>query len=141
MLLISTYVGQSSIEGLGVFSAEYVPCGSLIWSLNPKFDIFVKEAEIGALPPHMRNFISVYSYPHLDMPGYRVVDVDNGRFMNHSLRPNTDFRVFDKGYAITDIAEGDEITSNYHEFDPGFMGFMPGLVRAQLDTPLHANGR
>ena len=71
----------------------------------------------------------------------KVTDVDNGRIMNHSLRPNTDFRVFDKGYAVTDIAEGDEITSNYHEFDPGVMGFMPGLVRAQLDTPLHANGR
>jgi len=142
MLLISTYVGQSSIEGLGVFAGEFVPCGSLIWSLNPKFDIFVKDVEIGALPPHMRTFIARYSYPHLDLPGYRVVDVDNGRFMNHSLEPNTDFRIFDKGYAVTDIAQGHEITCNYHEFDPGFAGFLPGLTAAAAhDTSLHANGR
>jgi SET domain-containing protein len=140
MRLITTYVAQSQIEGLGVFSGEFVPRGSLLWSLNPKFDIFVHETEIGALPPHMRTFIARYSYPHLEMPGYRVVDVDNGRFMNHSLAPNTDFRIFDKGYALADIAEGEEITCNYHEFDPDFVGFMPGIVAASLDAPLHTNG-
>jgi len=140
MLLITTYVAQSQIEGLGVFSGEFVPRGSLLWSLNPKFDIFVHQTEIGALPPHMRTFIARYSYPHLEMPGYRVVDTDHGKFMNHSLTPNTDFRVFDKGYALTDIAEGEEITCNYHEFDPGFVGFIPGMVAASLDAPLHTNG-
>ncbi len=139
MLLINTYVGQSSIEGLGVFSDEYVPCGSLIWSLNPKFDIFVNETEIGALPPHMQTFLARYSYPHLDMPGYRVIDLDNGKFMNHSPTPNTDFRIFDKGYALTDIAPGDEITCNYHEFDPGFVGFLPGLTVPSIEMPLHAD--
>jgi len=138
MLLISTYVGQSSIEGLGVFSAECVPCGSLIWSLNPKFDIFVNEMEIGALPPHVQSFLARYSYPHLEMPGYRVIDVDNGKFMNHSLNPNTDFRIFDKGYALTDIAAGDEVTCNYHEFDPAFAGFMAGLPPTAIETSLNA---
>jgi uncharacterized protein len=139
MLLISTYVAQSPIEGLGVFADEFVPCGSLIWSLNPKFDIFVHESEIGALPPHMRGFIAHFSYPHLDRPGYRVVDADNGRFMNHNLTPNTDFRIFDKGYALADIARGEEITCNYHEFDPGFVGFLPSLAGAPVDAALHAS--
>lgn len=139
MLLIATYVAQSPIEGLGVFAGEYVPRGSLIWSLNPKFDIFVHETEIGALPPHMQTFVARYSYPHLDMPGYRVVDVDHGKFMNHSLAPNTDFRIFDRGYALVDIAEGEEITCNYHEFDPGFVGFLPGLAATSGDAPIHVN--
>lgn len=138
MLLISTYVAQSSIEGLGVFAGEYVPRGSLIWNLNPKFDIFVHETEIGPLPPHMQTFIARYSYPHLEMPGYRVVDVDNGRFMNHNLTPNTDFRIFDKGYALRDIAQGEEITCNYHEFDPDFVGFMADFAPAPLEAPLRA---
>jgi len=138
MLLISTYVGQSSIEGLGVFSGEYVPCGRLIWSLNPKFDIFVNETEIGALPPQVQGFLARYSYPHLEMDGYRVIDMDNGKFMNHSLSPNTDFRIFDRGYALADIAPGDEITCNYHEFDPGFVGFMAGLPAAATEMPLTA---
>jgi len=139
MLLISTYVAPSAIEGLGVFSDEFVPCGSLIWSLNPKFDIFVDETELVTLPPHMQNYIARYSYPHLDMPGYRVIDMDNGKFMNHSLTPNTDFRVFDRGYALTDIARGDEITTNYHEFDPGFVGFLPVLSAVPLDARSHSD--
>ncbi|MGH6865546.1 MAG: SET domain-containing protein [Methyloceanibacter sp.] len=138
MLLISTYVAPSSIEGLGVFSDEFIAKGQLMWSLNPKFDIFIHESEIGALPPHMQKFVSHYSYPHLGMPGYVVVDADNGRFMNHSLTPNTDFRVFDKGYALADIAQGEEITCNYHEFDPTFLGFFAGLPAATPRVGLHA---
>src|ERR1041385_8347547 len=125
MLLISTYLAQSSIEGIGVFAAEPVARGRLMWSLNTKFDVFVHPYEIEGLPPHMQDFIARYSYPHLEMPGVVIVDSDNGRFMNHSLSPNTDFRIFDKGYALIDIAAGDELTCNYHEFDPGFSGFFP----------------
>jgi uncharacterized protein len=141
MLLISTYVAPSPIQGLGVFAGEYVARGRLLWGLNPKFDIFVHESEIDTLPAHMRTFVARYSYPHLEMPGYVILDSDNGRFMNHSLTPNTDFRVFDKGYALADIAEGEEITCNYHEFDPNFMGVFAGMPTAAFESPLHANGR
>ncbi|ODS00700.1 hypothetical protein AUC68_14020 [Methyloceanibacter methanicus] len=133
MLLINTYVGPSSIEGLGVFADESVPQGALIWQYNPKFDVLVEDTELGALPPNMQTYIARYSYPHLEMPGYRVIDVDNGKYMNHSLTPNTDFRLFDRGYALVDIARGDELTCNYHEFDPGFAGFMPAPT-ADLDS-------
>jgi len=138
MLLISSYVAQSPIDGLGVFAGETVPRGSLIWSLNPKFDVLVNEIELGSLPAHMRSYIARYSYPHLEMPGCRVIDVDNGKYMNHSLAPNTDFRIFDKGYALADIARGEEITCNYHEFDPDFVGFMPDIAAAVRVQPLNA---
>jgi uncharacterized protein len=140
MLLISTYVAPSSIEGLGVFSDEFIPAGGLIWDFNPKFDILVNEMELGSLPPHVQSYIARYSYPHLEMAGHRVIDVDNGKYMNHSLTPNTDFRIFAKGYAIVDIAQGQEITCNYHEFDPGFVGFMPDVAAVRSGPVLHANG-
>ncbi len=140
MLLISTYVAQSPIEGLGVFAAEPVARGRLMWSLNPKFDVFVHPGELDGLPPHMRDYVARYSYPHLEMPGVVVVDSDNGRFMNHTLTPNTDFRIFDKGYALVDIAAGDELTCNYHEFDPGFRGlFVPPQAKAG-DRRARTNG-
>ena len=135
MLLISTYLAQSSIEGIGVFAAEPVARGRLMWSLNTKFDVFVHPHEIEGLPPHMQDFIARYSYPHLEMPGVVIVDSDNGRFMNHSLSPNTDFRIFDKGYALVDIAVGGELTCNYHEFDPSFRGFFA------VPPPAKTNGR
>ena len=125
MLLVSTYLAPSAIEGIGVFAGEFIERGRLMWSLNPKFDIFVHPSELDDLPSHMQDYIARYTYPHLEMPGVIVLDSDNGRFMNQSLTPNTDFRIFDKGYALVDIAQGDELTCNYHEFDPGFAGFFP----------------
>ena len=139
MLTVSTYVAPSAIEGLGVFAGEFIERGRLLWSLNPKFDIFVYHEEIEELPPHVQDFIARYCYPHLEMPGVVVVDSDNGRFMNHTLTPNTDFRIFDKGYALVDIAQGDEITCNYHEFDPTFAGFFPNIQAAVANGRLHAS--
>jgi uncharacterized protein len=141
MLTVSTYVAPSAIEGLGVFAGEFIERGRLLWSLNPKFDIFVHHGELEELPPHVQHFISRYSYPHLEMPGVVVVDADNGRFMNHTLTPNTDFRIFDVGYALVDIAQGEEITCNYHEFDPTFAGFFPHMPAPVSNGRLHANGR
>ena len=67
----------------------------------------------------MKELIDRYAYPSPDRPGYLVYEVDNGRFMNHSENPNTDFS--DAGGARTtrDIATGEEITCNYHEFYEG----------------------
>jgi SET domain-containing protein len=125
MMLIRTYLASSEIQGLGVFTGEFVAKGSPLWVLNPKFDIFLREAEIEALPRHMQDFVARYSYPHLELPEIRVIDCDDGKYMNHSDQPNTDFRRFDIGYAVRDIAAGEEITCSYYEFDPAFRGFGP----------------
>jgi SET domain-containing protein len=142
MLTVSSYVAPSAIEGLGVFAGEFVPGGNLLWSFNSRFDIPIYEAEIEGFPPHLQDFIARYGYPHMEIPGVLIVDSDNGRFMNHSLTPNTDFRIFDKGYALVDIAQGDELTCNYHEFDPSFVGYFPTVQVAAVDAArLHASGR
>src|SRR5918995_2115399 len=141
MLTVSTYLAPSAIEGLGVFSGEFIERGRLLWNLNPKFDIFVYPEEVDTYSSLMREFIARYSYPHLEIPGVVIVDCDNGRFMNHCLSPNTDFTIFDKGYAIADIAPGEEMTCNYHEFDPGFVGFFPAAQAATQLAILHAGGR
>jgi hypothetical protein len=141
MLMISTYVAPSAIEGLGVFAGEPIGRGQLMWSLNPKFDIFIQMTEIETYPPHLQDYIARYTYPHLEMPGVVILDSDNGKFMNHSLTPNTDFRIFDKGYALVDIARGDEITCNYYEFDPTLAGLFPGVPAALSATELHAGRR
>jgi SET domain-containing protein len=140
MLMVSTYVAPSAIEGLGVFAGERIERGQLMWSLNPKFDIFIRVDEIESYPLHMQEYLARYTYPHLEVEGVLVLDSDNGKFMNHSLTPNTDFRIFDKGYALVDILPGDEITCNYHEFDPRFVGFFPTVQAPPPDARLHATG-
>ena len=126
MMLVRTYLAQSEIQGLGVFAGEYIPAGRQVWGLNPKFDIFVCGEEIATLPSHMQDYVARYSYPHLEIAGVRIVDCDDGKFMNHSEQPNTDFRIFDRGYSLFDISPGEELTCNYFEFDPDFQGFGSG---------------
>jgi SET domain-containing protein len=141
MLMVSTYLAPSAIEGLGVFAGESIKREHLLWSLNSQFDVFVKQSEIEELPPHMQDYLARYCYPHLEMPGLIVLDGDNGRYMNHSLAPNTDFRIFDKGYALVDIGQGDELTCNYHEFDPTFTGFFDNPRAEVANRWPRANGR
>ncbi|MCJ7598541.1 MAG: SET domain-containing protein [Methyloceanibacter sp.] len=124
MMLVRAYAAQSAIEGLGVFAGEFIPKGTKLWELDPKFDLIITPAEYEAFSPHVQDFVDCYGYPHLDRPGIIVVDCDHGKFMNHNERPNTDFTVFDVGYALVDIAKGDEITCNYFEFYPSFRGFV-----------------
>lgn len=127
MMTVPTYVGPSTIEGVGVFAAEPISAGTPIWTLNDSLDLLLTEQQLAGLPPLQREVIERYGYPHMTRAGLTVLEFDNGRFMNHCDTPNTDFRDPDTGWAIRDIAAGEEITSNYSEFDPTFV-MLPGRV-------------
>jgi SET domain-containing protein len=125
VLLIPNYVGPSAIEGVGVFAAAPVRKGTAVWSLDERFDHALTAADIAALGEEQRAFVERYGYTHTTRPELTVLEMDNGRFMNHSDSPNTDFTDPVVGWAIRDIAEGEEITCDYAEFEPGF-AILPG---------------
>jgi uncharacterized protein len=127
MLLVSTYVAPSRIEGVGVFAAEPIAAGARIWALEPRFDRLIGRAELPTLPPHVQAFVDRYSYPYPHDPEKLIVELDNGRFMNHSEAPNTRFDDPDAGFALCSIAAGEELTCNYAEFDPEFQ-ILPGRI-------------
>ncbi len=129
MLLVDTFVGPSVIEGVGVFAAEPIQAGRIIYRFEPLFDRLISRAEVASFTEPLRNFIIRYTYPHPSDQHLLVLDVDNGRHMNHSFHPNTDFRDATFGYAIRDIDAGEEITCNYAEFEPTFE-MLPSLVIA-----------
>lgn len=120
MMIVPTYVGPSEIEGVGIFAASPIKAGDPIWILEEKFDLLVRADEVAGLPDLQRQFIERYGYPHMTRSGIIVLEFDNGRFMNHSDTPNTDFRSAEIAWATCDIAEGEELTCNYAEFDPSF---------------------
>ncbi len=120
MLLVNTYVGASAIEGVGVFAAEPIAKGARIWKLEPEFDRLIPMERYEAAEPFLKTFLDRYSYPSPDYPGHVVYEVDNGRFMNHSDDPNTDFSQPGGAVALRDIAAGEEITCNYADFYPDF---------------------
>jgi uncharacterized protein len=121
MLLVETYIGPSDIEGVGVFAARPISAGSIIWTFDPALDKLLSEEDLAALPEASRNFMARYSYRSLADPSKFVLESDNGRFMNHSIPPNTRFTDPNFGFAIADIAADEEITCNYAEFEPDFV--------------------
>lgn len=125
MMIVPTYVGPSEIEGVGVFAAEPIPAGTAIWTLDERFDHLFNDGDLEGLAPLQQQFVERYGYPHMTREGITVVEFDNGRFMNHSQRPNTDFTDANVGWARRDIAAGEELTCDYSEFDPTFT-MLPG---------------
>ena len=125
MMLVPTYVAHSEIEGVGVFAADAIRAGTLIWQLEPRLDRLIPAAEVPNLPPVLQAFVERYSYPYPHDRSKLIVEVDNGRFMNHSAAPNTVFSDPDTGFTLRDIAPGEELTCNYAEFDPAFE-ILPG---------------
>lgn len=120
MLLFNTYVAPSPIEGVGVFAAEPIASGARIWLLEPRLDRLFPIDEIDTLPPAAQAFARRYGYVSGDDSSKWVLELDNGRFMNHSASPNTRFDAPDGGYAIRDIAAGEELTCSYGDFLTAF---------------------
>lgn len=121
MMLIQTYLDKSTVHGIGVFSAEDVKTGEVIWQFTPGIDVEFSEALLSTLPEIMQRYLMRYSYPHTENPGFLVLEADNARFMNHSEdTANTDFSAPYIGKAIKPIRAGDELLCNYAGFIPDF---------------------
>ena len=120
MLLVSTYVAPSEVEGVGVFAAEKIRKGTVVWRLEPNFDRLIPIDKYHSSPAYLKELLDRYAYPSPDKPDFIVYEVDNGRFMNHSEAPNTDFSDSGGAKALRDIEPGEEITCNYADFFAGY---------------------
>lgn len=120
MMTVDTFVGPSQIEGVGIFAAQDIAKGAVIWRYDRRFDRVIKRSDIHPGDRVLQNYLDKYSYPHHDNPELLVIEIDNGRFMNHAEFPNTDFTGQIKGFALYDIPAGEELTCNYAEFEPAF---------------------
>ncbi|GEJ55376.1 SET domain-containing protein [Anaeromyxobacter diazotrophicus] len=119
MLLVKTYLAESGIHGIGLFAAQRIPAGTVVWRLEPSLDLELSAAQIEALAPPAREQVRKYTYLDLVRKSY-VLCGDDARFFNHSDAPNChDFPDADGGATVAarDIAEGEELTSDYARFD------------------------
>jgi SET domain-containing protein len=131
-MLVRTFIAASRIEGVGVFAGEAIRKGQPIWKFDSRFDLMIPLADYRSSPPHLKELFDRYSYPSQDRPGFLVYEIDNGRFMNHTERPNTDFTGIG-GRALEDIATGEEITCDYAEFYPDFR-VAPGAAQHAIQA-------
>lgn len=119
MLLIPTYLAPSAVHGVGVFAAEDIPQGTLLWQFVPGLDLVIPAEMLASYPAEARKYVEEYGYEDQYRPGAVVLSGDNARFINHSHTPNT-YSEKDEAFALRDIAKGEEITCNYLELNPAY---------------------
>ena len=136
MMLIETRVQPSAIHGMGLFAARAIPRGTPVWKFQPGFDHDFSPEQFAALPPlarqHTRHFCFVSK-----TDGHVILSGDHACFINHSMNPNTGASASATPPVVTvalrDIAEGEEITCNYFNYDADTSW---KLGRVPKDAPL-----
>jgi uncharacterized protein len=113
MMLVPCRIGLSPIEGLGVFAVAPVEAGALVWRFDPTFDLLVRVGTLAAAPEPVRAFYARFAYELPGYAGFLALDGDDGRFMNHSDRPNLDFAEAGVARASRRIAADEEFTCDY----------------------------
>jgi uncharacterized protein len=128
MLLVKTKLGQSQIEGVGLFADQFIPKGTAIWQFTPGIDIACTEEEWETMKQDGRaESVERYVYKSLLTNRY-ILCGDDARFFNHSKSPTADdldTTGSEEGTtrAIKDIYPGDEITSDYELFDAEYITY------------------
>lgn len=110
MLLIKTTTGKSSIQGIGLFSAEQIVKGQPIWIKGIQ-DIVIK---MGDVPEDLRDYLDKYATVDGNLYRRYNLDGDDCKYMNHSDNPNICF-INDIGLALCDIEINEELTCDYRE--------------------------
>lgn len=132
MLYQKTCIGNSDIQGIGLFATEDIRRGTLVWRFESGFDIRYTDEFVKLLPKMPREFIYKYAYSH---DGYHYLCADDGRFMNHSETPNLECvssasGIYIGDWSLVDIKAGDELTIDYRTFeDDAFYGFTTNLPK------------
>jgi uncharacterized protein len=120
MLLVRTTLGPSEIHGLGVFAAEPIAKGTVVWSFTPGFDLERDPSDVDVQPELLRERLLHYGYVDRHLRLY-VLCCDDARFVNHSEQPTlvSDRSAARHGVdrAARDIAVGEELTVNYDAFE------------------------
>lgn len=118
MLKIQTYLAESKIQGIGLFTSENIPVGQVVWRYDPRttlsWNLDDWEKYKQSMPPIAFESIERFSYLN---KGKWLINLDDSRFMNHSDDPNLGYdQEKDLCYAKRDIEVGEELTVRYSEF-------------------------
>ncbi len=114
MLTVKTYLGKSIIHGIGLFAGEFIKKDTVIWELNRGIDLIITQDQYEKLPPLAKQHFDWFAYYSENRGGW-ILCFDNGKFVNHSVTPNT-YGISDT-IALKDIEIGEEITENYYVFN------------------------
>ena len=117
MLIISSYIERSEIEGLGLFSGQDINEGDIIWYLDPTVDHVFTDIEfdhmLSVLHQDNQEKFKKWTYKR---DGDYILCSDNTKFANHSDTPNCK-SLGQHDVALRDIKKGEELTYDYRFID------------------------
>jgi SET domain-containing protein len=116
MLLIYTTLGSSSIHGIGLFAAQFIPKGTVTWRYHSDFDIAYSTQEIDKLSLPAKEQLLKYTYYDQDLQKY-ILCCDDQRFINHSSNDPNILSTPREDIAARDIQEGEELLCDYNCYD------------------------
>lgn len=102
--------------GLGLFAAEFIPKDSVVWKFVEGVDVQISLKEVEQMSVAQQEYFDKYGWIEGD---YYYSSCDNTNFINHSYNPNLD-NTQDVTIALKDIEAGEELFTNYAEFDNCF---------------------
>lgn len=117
MLLVETYLSESSGKGLGLFAKKFIPKDTIIWQFVEGFDIKVEKEKYELLTEVQKKFVDTYFWKE---GNYLYSSCDHSIFQNHSDNPNSIELDDDKMKAARDIYPDEEILTCYQSFDDDF---------------------
>ena len=118
MLKIHTYLDRSATHGIGIFAAEDIPEGTLVWEFNPRIDLTYTPEEWRALKTEVAPacFTALERYSYKENDRFHLC-IDNAQFMNHS---ESDYNVVNTAHntmlARCNIRRGEELLCNYFQY-------------------------
>jgi len=119
MMHITYKLDTSKHHGIGLFAAEDIAKGTLIYTPSPLLDVNLTQEQFDSLSENEKKEILWWGF--FDEPSQKWhVDFDVTHFINHSFDGNiTQDPAHTEAHLIAarDIKTGEELTQNYLEFE------------------------
>jgi uncharacterized protein len=131
VLYVTTYLARSEISGIGLFAAEPIEPGTIIWSFVAGLDREYSPATVKRWPRSTQARLRPYMYLSRRSHTY-ILAMDHSRYINHSSVPNApDVVLPGSRYFVTIanrlISPREEITSDYSLVDLEFAQYQHTL--------------
>jgi len=115
MFHIKTKLGESKIDGIGLFSDQEILVGQKVYTPNPSLDLKISKPEFERLTDDEKSTIEHYGYLGKNdrMWHYAFDDI---KFCNHSDDGNLTLQ---EGVLVAKrhTSNGEELTQDYNEFE------------------------